>query len=338
MKSRAATKKGLRRAPWFAAALTCVGTAHGQATSCPLTDYQCVQKEFPNVCFDDKSKLRLDTCLAWLSEIERSPSPDIRSSAAAIYGLIAPHPEAIAIRTDLHARREELILGVLEENPWHPGALLGFAGLAEGGDERVRRLRDATTADPDNPMLLESLSISVRDTDGGMLEAATIMERAYELSCAKGGCALRFARDAMWEYREAGAPERADRLRERVAADYGLAAMLEEAANAATADSASLDRTLQELCRDSTLRVFGAKPCLDSIDHTIAAADRARDAAANRLEQVASAAMFTAARSAWQLDPADPGWRRRFEAALERHSGADEVARLRRVPLVMMIE
>jgi hypothetical protein len=320
------------------AALAGIAAAHAQTTSCSLTDYECVQQEYQQVCFD-ASKLRFDACLAWLREIERSPSLDIRSDAAAIYALIAPNPAAQAARPQLQARREELILGILEEDPWHAGALLGFAGLAENEQERVRRLRDVVTADP-TAMHLESLASALMQIGGSELEVAALYARAYEITIArtKGDYAWRFARNAVWAYERAGSPERAENFRKRVARDFGLAAMLEKAELLTSADPAALDSVLHDLCREMTLRLFGAKPCLASIDHLIAAVDRADAGGVSRLEQTLSEAMLTAAGSAQALDAVDAGWRRRFERALRRHVGEEAVARLQQVPSLITIE
>ena len=334
---KGAARARLRAASALAAALACIGAASAQVTSCPLTDRACIDQEYPNVCFEADRELRLEPCLEWLHEIEQSPSKDVRSSAAAIYGLISDDPAASQVRAHLDERRAELIRGVLAEDPKHVDALLGFAGLAETNEERVRRFRDVVAVDP-SPMHLQFLASALRQIDGGALEAAQVTERAYEVGRSKNEYSWRFARDAIWQYQWAGAPERAEQLRERAAADFGLAAMLEEAAKPAAADPAGLDRTLQVLCREMTLTVFGARPCLDSIDHLIAAADRAQVPGTSPLEQTLEAAMTTAAQPGSRLDTADSGWRHRFEAALDRHVGAEAVARLQRVPSLITLE
>lgn len=329
------------RAAAFAAALAfVVGAASAQATSCSLTDYACVQQEYSLVCFDAERKLRLGPCLEWLAEIERSPSKDVRTAAAGIYLSIKDRtaPDAQA---ELVARSASLVHGVLEEGPKHADALMGLVNLAETNEERVRRLRDVVAVAPE-PLKLEFLARAVDDgTHEGALEAAALYERAYEMALSRktGDYALRFARNAIWVYEQAGVVERAERLRARAARDYGLPAMLDATASPTAVDGGRLDAMLQGLCREMTLALFGPKPCLDSIDRVVAAADRARAAReANRFAQTLSAAMITAARSGWRLDTVDSGWRRRFEVALERHAGTDAVSRLRRTPSVITVE
>jgi hypothetical protein len=218
---------------------------------------------------------------------------------------------------------------------------LGYAAMAETDEERVHRLRDVIAVDAGNPRTLESLARALMQLDGGTLEAAAVYERAYELqlSRSRGDYTWRFARNAAFTYERAGSPERADRLRTRVARDYGLAGLLEQAAAPLATDPATLDRALQDLCRAMTLTLFGGKPCLDSIDLVVAAADRAQAApAAPRLEQTMFAAMLTAARSAFHLDAVDRGWRSRFESALERHIGAEAATRLRETEAEVIVE
>ena len=322
----------------LAAALACIGTASAQVTSCRLTDHECVQREYPQVCFDAASKLKLEPCLAWLGEIEQSPSTDVRSSAAAIYGLIAP--QAGELRADLQQRSAELVHAVLDEDPRHPGALLSFASMAETNEERVVRLRDVLAVDPENRIVIESLARALLSIERGGLEAAALYERAYETQESRGtGRAWRFARDAIWSYERAGAPERASRLREQVVADYDLPAKLEGVADATASDAANLRPILQELCDQVVMSVFGGRPCLDGIERAVEATDRARARGnAAVLEHAVSDAMFKAAVSGMWLDAADSKWRTKFEAALERYDGPQAVARLRTVLPEILIE
>lgn len=338
-----------RKAAALAASLACIGSAGAQATSCPLTDYECVQQEYPKVCFDEQRKVRLEPCVAWLHEIEQSPSTEVRSSAAGIYLLIGTHATtASQTRQDLRDRSAALIRGILDEDPNNADALLGLANLAETEQERVQRLRDVVAADPDKPFYLELLARALLSVEGGELEAAALNERAYEaalderkaqLSRNSASYGWRFARDAIWLYERAGAPERADRLREQVVADYDLPARLEEVADATPGDAANLQQILQSLCDQVAMNLLGAKPCLDGIDRAIHATDRARARGnAADLEQAVSDAMLKAAVSGMWLDAADSNWRRTFEAALERYDGGEAVARLRTVLPSILIE
>jgi hypothetical protein len=331
-----------RKAAALAAALACIGTASAQATSCQLTDNDCVQREYSKVCFDDQRNVRLEACVAWLREIEQSPSTDVRSSAAGIYQLIGSHPTTTTpARQELRDQSAALIRGILDEEPNHADALLGLANLAETDDERVNRLRDVVAADPDEPRYLEFLARELLSIQGSELEVAALYERAYEaqMSRAIGPYAWRFARNAVWQYERAGASERAKRLRERVVFDYDLPARLDEVADATTENAGSLKQILQDLCGQVAMNVFGAKPCLDCIERAVQATDRARARGnAGVLEQTVSDAMFKAAVSGTWLDVVDSRWRKGFEAALERYDGPQAVARLRDVFPAIEIE
>jgi hypothetical protein len=213
--------------------------------------------------------------------------------------------------------------------------------MAPTPDERVHRLRDVVAVAP-NPLRLEFLARAVHDgTQGGMLEAAALYERAYEMAMSReiGDYAWRFARNALLTYEQAGSVERVERLRARVANDYGLPAMAKAAASPEVTDLASLDRILQDLCREMTITLFGPKPCLESIDHLVAAADRARaSGGASRFGQTMSIAMITAARSGARLEAVDSWWRSRFEAALDRHVNAATLGRFRSTPSLITLE
>lgn len=217
-----------------------------------------------------------------------------------------------------------------------------LVNLAETQEERVRGLRDVVAVAP-SPFNLELLARAVDDgTREGSLEAGALYERAYEMAMSSrpGDYALRFARFAIFNYeQQAGVVERSERLRARAARDYGVTAMLDATANPTAVDAARLDTILQDLCREKPLAVFGPKPCLEGIDRVVAAADRARAAGEeNRFGETLAAAMITAASSGWHLDMVDRDWRRRFEAALERHAGADAAARLRDTEAVITVE
>ena len=228
-----------------------------------------------------------------------------------------------------------------QATPNNADALLGLANVAETEQERVQRLRDVVAADPDKPLYLDFLARALLPIEGSELEAAALYERAYEaalyereaqLSRNSAGYAWRFARNAIWQYERAGASERAKRLREHVVADYDLPARLDEVADATPENVASLKQSLQDLCGQVAMNVFGAKPCLDGIERAVAATDRARARGnAAVLEQAVSDAMFKAAVSGRWLDVVDPRWRKGFEAALQRYDGSQAVAHLREV-------
>lgn len=254
-----------RAAALIAAALACVGSAYSQ-TSCELTDSDCVEQAYPRVCFEAEGTLRQEPCLAWLREIERSQSPDVRSSASAIYGLIA-HQVSPGVQPQLTERRVALIHEILEEHPDHPGALLGFAGLTDDPAERAQRLRAAVAADPTNPGVMKFLARALMDADGGRPEAAAVTERAYELAASQqpGDYALHFARDAIFLYGWADLPEQAQRLRRRVTHDFDVPRLTRTAANAETANPEEVARALELLCRELWRNVFGVEPCLAAI-------------------------------------------------------------------------
>jgi hypothetical protein len=118
-----------------------------------------------------------------------------------------------------------------------------------------------------------------------------------------------------------------------------LHALVEEAQRAEATDAGRLDHALQEICGETGLWLFGPKDCLASIDHVVAAADAATQASeARRLAQSASAAMFLAAQSGFQLDRADREWRGKFETVLERHFGGEAATRMHNALSVVTVE
>jgi hypothetical protein len=320
----------------------CIGAAHAQTSACAPTDLPCVMREYERICFDDAWNLRQDSCLSWLEAIARSPSTDVRSAAAGAYGLLADNPEsAPELRPLLRDRSAELVRGVLAEDPNHVDALLGLANLAPTPEERVSRLRRVVEADPTVVMHLESLARALGDTDPDNVEAVELYDRAYTLAVtrAKGHYAWRFARNALWGYERAGMPDRAARLRERVAEDFGLAALQLEAQRAETTDAERLDHALSEICSEMALNLFGARPCLASIDHVVAAADAAREAnERRRLARSASDAMFLAAQRGFRLEAVDREWRGKFEAVLERYFGSAAATRMHEALSIVTIE
>ncbi len=212
--------------------------------------------------------------------------------------------------------------------------------MAATDEERVRRLRDVVAADPTEAGHLEFLANALTRIDGSALEAAALLERAYEvqLGHSAGDYTWRFARNAMWTYERAGSPERAQPATRTGRSTTCVDAMMRTAAHAATANIVEVNRVLQELCREMTLTLFGGQPCLTSIEHAVEAIDSLSAGQAAPLVEPITTAMFTAARTGHLLDAADPGWRSKFEATLTRHVGAEAAARMRHAQSFITLE
>lgn len=155
-----------------------------------------------------------------------------------------------------------------------------------------------------------------------------------------GPYAWRFARDAVFEYEEAGLSHRAARVRHKLERDLDLDAKVRETKHAEALNSARLDGFLDEVCSELIVRLLRATHCLAAIEHVVDAADRVTVGAdKTRLAKAASDAMFVAAQTAGDvLSLTDPAWRGRFENTLDRYFGAESADRMRNTETEITVE
>jgi hypothetical protein len=298
--------------------------AQHSAPNCALTDLACVEESAERICLV-RTPAMPKACVEWLRKFEKSPNPDVRAEVAAVYLQSVDFWRADVPESRFYDRAKKLIHGVLAEDPTNVGALMSLSTIAPTNDERVAALRRVVAVDP-SPAHLEFLASALTD----LAESAALYERGYEAAMQRGGgyYAWRFARLAVFEYYEAGLPDRAAQLRERFERDLGLDAKVAEIAQAEAVEPARLTDVLGELCAELVLRTLGAKHCLAGIDHVVVAADAASGNAKARLAQSASDAMFLAARTGDVLSGADASWRGRFESTLRRYSGPEAAQRM----------
>jgi hypothetical protein len=234
-------------------------------------------------------------------------------------------------------------LACIEENAdrTNVGALLSSATIAPTIEERVAALRRVVAVDP-SPMHLEFLADALSRSEDGNVEAAALLERAYEAAMQRqpGPYAWRFARNAVFEYESLDLPSRAAQLRRRFEHDVELDAKVAEISHAEAVEPTRLNSILGDLCAEIVVRMLGGSHCLAGIEHVVDAADRiAVGADKARLAKAASDAMFAAAQAGSdELTVADPAWRDRFESTLQRYFGAESADRMRGTVTELTVE
>jgi len=319
----------------------CVGCCLAQPAlpTCALADRVCVDENYSSVCFEKGATP--ESCSTWLRPFELSPDVGVRLSVAGIYLLAEHHWPPTDPELRFGDRAAALFHGILEQDSANVDALSGLASLAPTHDGRVALRRRVVALDP-SPQHLQALSFELKQEEGHLAESAALLERAYEAQMQRDGgpYAWRFARDAVFEYEEAGLSHRAARVRHKLERDLDLDAKVRETKHAEALNSARLNGFLEEVCSELIVRLLGATHCLAAIEHVVHAADRAgEDAVKARLAKGVSDAMFLAAQTGGDvLDLADPAWRDRFESTLQRYFGADSAERMRYTATEITVE
>lgn len=290
------------------ALLSLASELHAQDLICALEDSICWQRQHEQMCRVQGATT--ESCENWLRSLEQLSTawhPNIRLTMAAAHVALSDLSAEVEDKDRYRSQALQLYRDLARDYPATTDAWLGLSAFAESRDERVAYLREAAATAPTDDGVLELLAKALVDP----VEIAATYEQAYDVATTDTR-RLHLAAMAVPMYERAGATERAEAFRARVRADFAIDALTSELAEARIMNPDRVSAALEQLCTDDFLAIFGADICLRNVEKVLETG-----AGNTALLESASRGMFIAAQHGRLLSRADPGWRQRFENALD---------------------
>lgn len=299
------------------------GGAHAQTSSpgqCSAGDEACYLRLYESACARRRDSWVV-TCESLVRSFETGPERGDRA-ALKVQGLahimLATRPESDAAESPRHrAAALTIYRKLVEENPSELDSLHGLAAVTEDPGQRLELLRTIVGLQP-SPIVVRSLTSLLRRSGRpeDLVEAAEANDMLYE---SGGGTKLEIAGDVIDLYRQAGAQDQADAVRQRVRREFNTDGLLDGLSRTPLADSDKSIAALRTLCHPSMFRSVDARSCIRGMEAVLQAIPPS--GGEEGVQRVADVAVGFISRLATEAESAlasfDPDWRARFTRELD---------------------
>lgn len=260
--------------------------AVGQAESCPLGDYVCLDQHFGLACVNRTGGATGETCAAWLAELQGRPdagAPEaqllVGHTLLSLSTFGADRDARASYRNQAVATFGQLVSGI----PTYVSALTALSSLVETSDERRDLLVRAVAVDPSDLFVVEQLASAV-----SLPEFIELYEQTYDRSHLRFGGARSSSENLRWRVasrlasaylRLAGQiastgsdaaaiaeiEARRAALVTRAREDLRVEAIIGEIHSAPASDPERTTANLSILCQSDALTLFGAGECMEAL-------------------------------------------------------------------------
>lgn len=254
---------------------------------CDVADSRCLDDVFSAACMT-RATTWPESCEVLLGELMQYPDnePEILAHAGLANRILADQAESEADATSYRRAADALYRRVIALDPDHSGAYVGLAGTTDDPAEQIGWLRMAVRAGEPDSLEYRFLAdaLEQQGTRESRIESAAIMREAYE-NRPWDLHKWHLADWALGKYRRLGLDSEADEFRASVNDDIGFDELLASLMRAESEPENSVE-TLNVLCYEPVVAMFGAGHCISGAELLFAAAIRtAGSESSNRLAQ-----------------------------------------------------
>jgi tetratricopeptide (TPR) repeat protein len=256
------------------------GTTQAEIRGCDASDARCLDDVFSPACMA-RGESWPASCEALLDELmlhpDKDAEPEILLRAGLANRMIARVAEEVSDAETRMSAAEVLYRQALAIDPNRGDAYLGLSSITDDPDEQIEWLRMATRVGPPNSLAFRLLATALarRSTPEDLVEAAGALREAYQRQ-TWGGHKWYLANLALSRYVHIGLEAEAREFRQSVGAEIGFESLADSLSDAERDPQASVD-SLDTLCHESVVAMFGADPCISGAELLYAAALRAAD-------------------------------------------------------------
>ena len=296
-----------------------------EAGACERRDLRCWQDLHESEC--SRAAATLETCLVFLQRLETARRGPYSSGVVlllgeTLHGLarkdVPPEVKQRYLERSRAAYRE-----VVQNEPFNASGYLGFAEVAETGEERVDWLRGAVRAEsrPAHMELLANALTTEIGGPGGELEGAHFLEQAYTFEATDaerwryGASAWRRYTDALGRYPSAASDRLLENVAIRIKGDIAYP-LLQRALLEPESYLGYLADAFSTLCEKSIAMIVSLDECMAGLERAVSTAEGSTASGARRL--LAEAVLTGMRTIAGESLPRMPEARRRFPDWIDR--------------------